>query len=591
MQKFTNFKRNLAVKTQCKKKSYIDDILRGTFFSYTYTDITIDPTNYNKADQIYNGDSYTTVSNKFFKEMHHYKENIDVITDSGLVLTSKKTEKFIKTHYIKEMTDFRLADNFLSYSVKLSTRKEIYNRSYPKLQLIAAELGGVLKSINVICFIILYFYSRTKFYEHLKDFIFESKCDRNDRDYLKGLVFNDEKIKKKYLCEKSEMNLNRNSLELKNKKEELNEIKEEKKEQTDNSNLIHLRKNSNFKLKNDMNFSNENVNEDNNNNYNRSPELVNIDNESQIKKIHKFKYKKNDENLRSENNMISVNNLNSFNNKNNENENIENNEINDNDLNEIDNSNKNIVNNNIKFDSFAAVEKSNNNNNNKIIKKPSNNEIKEKKGKINIEKKNSRKKIEDEKILNSNNNPNSNEFGVDNFQKFVNRKKRTYKLNFIETLFLPCIPCRKKKAFKIIDIVKDKSDDMLDIVRYIRELIDFKRLKRIMFNSNELFLFEYPFRMQIKDEVVENPFNHNDDENSFDKNIKHSKSIVKFKKLETSNIDSMDAKNIYQAIKNLKNDPDRNIHLEKILKNSHSEIQNYYYFIDDIMQNQKNNSN
>ena len=96
--KFTNFKRNLQTnnKPVCKPKSYIDNILRGTFFSYSYTDITIDPTNYKKANQIYLGDSYTTVSNRYFKEMHHYKEVIDVITDSGIILTCTKTENFIK---------------------------------------------------------------------------------------------------------------------------------------------------------------------------------------------------------------------------------------------------------------------------------------------------------------------------------------------------------------------------------------------------------------------------------------------------------------------------------------------------------------
>jgi hypothetical protein len=45
------------------------------------------------------------------------------------------------------MIDFRKAENFLSYTLKLSTIVDKYERSYPKIQNVAAESGGVVKVI------------------------------------------------------------------------------------------------------------------------------------------------------------------------------------------------------------------------------------------------------------------------------------------------------------------------------------------------------------------------------------------------------------------------------------------------------------
>ena len=153
--------------TNCQAKSYIDEILAGAFFGFSHTDLTIDPTNYLHPNQLYAGDSYTTVSNKFFKEMHHYLNIINFDTDKGWLMSDIKKQTFLKLDYIKEMTDFRKADNFLSYAIKLSTKVETYARSYSKVQNIAAEAGGFLKITSVVCLLISFYYNKSKFYEYI----------------------------------------------------------------------------------------------------------------------------------------------------------------------------------------------------------------------------------------------------------------------------------------------------------------------------------------------------------------------------------------------------------------------------------------
>jgi hypothetical protein len=165
----------------CQPKQYIDEILAGTFFSLAHTDLTIDPTNYTNPNQLYSGDSYTTVSNQFFKEMHHYLNVINFNSDKGWLVSEIEKQTFLKLDFIKEMTDFRKSDNFLSYTLKLSTKVEIYTRSFAKVQNIAAEAGGFLKMISLVCLVFSFYYNKSKFYELIGQAILSEKSIGNKK--------------------------------------------------------------------------------------------------------------------------------------------------------------------------------------------------------------------------------------------------------------------------------------------------------------------------------------------------------------------------------------------------------------------------
>ena len=86
------------------------------------------------------GDSYTTVSNKYFKEIHHYEKQIKILTDRGWLMEDIDEKSYLQLDNVKEMIDFRVADNFLAYSFKLSTTVETYTRAYKKVLSVAAEM-------------------------------------------------------------------------------------------------------------------------------------------------------------------------------------------------------------------------------------------------------------------------------------------------------------------------------------------------------------------------------------------------------------------------------------------------------------------
>jgi hypothetical protein len=172
----------------CKPKEYIDKILSGTFFIFSHTDITIDPTNFTYPNQNYAGDSYTTISNKYFKEIHHYVKQINIETDRGWLTTDITNKNYLQNDLIKEMNDFRQQENFLSYTFALSTVIETYTRSYKKVQSVAAEVGGLAKFVSLVCYLITYFYTKSKFYQYLTYELFDCyEYDQNNPNDKRNL--------------------------------------------------------------------------------------------------------------------------------------------------------------------------------------------------------------------------------------------------------------------------------------------------------------------------------------------------------------------------------------------------------------------
>jgi len=120
--------------------------------------------------------------------MHHYLNVIHFQTDKGWLIEDTKKETFLKLDYIKEMTDFRKAENFLSYTVKLSTKVETFSRSYDKVQDVAANSGGFLQMISIFCMVLTYYYNKAKFYQLVGQAIMTEKIHEK-KDPVKSINF------------------------------------------------------------------------------------------------------------------------------------------------------------------------------------------------------------------------------------------------------------------------------------------------------------------------------------------------------------------------------------------------------------------
>ena len=151
----------------CKDKVVIDKYLVGAFLGLFYTDISIDPLNITYPNQIAMGNTYTSISNKRFTEIHQYMKPIKILSDNGFIFEDKQTNNFLQSDKYLIFNDFTPAVKFVTIKISLSNQFDIYQRSYTKAQDVAAQIGGMLNFLTTCGFILSYFYTDIKFNELL----------------------------------------------------------------------------------------------------------------------------------------------------------------------------------------------------------------------------------------------------------------------------------------------------------------------------------------------------------------------------------------------------------------------------------------
>lgn len=499
----------------CKPKSLIDEMLAGTFFSLAHTDLTLDPSNYTHPNQIYAGDSYTTVSNKFFKEMHHYLKIINLETDKGWLITDIHRNQYLQLDYIKEMTDFRKAENFLSYTIKLSTRIETYSRSYLKVQNVAANAGGFLKMISIVCLILSYYYNKTKFYEFIASELMSEKIDERNslkKFNLRNNINSQFSHKKKDNLDANEEESHLHHLNIHfNNNSSINNVnsKKFKRIKFDNNNNIddfkHNKNDNNLELNHNNNLKNENLayNSNSSKRYLNYPILNRITLFNNTKTFStNLLLKKNEELIQELENNKEADNIEDFKKLN----------INDNIL----CSSMRVSNNKNENDLFNECGKEANYYQTKHVCRSGNlpNISKSNLINTNIHEKNNFNSRKNKYFSNitlpknnmnniySNINLNSNNLN-NNYDIKENKTKRIFlNLSFCESFwFYLCFTSdntrTKNSKYYKLSMIKDKTDELLDIVKLFKSFNDLDRLKKIILNENQLHLFNLPFFIEV----------------------------------------------------------------------------------------------
>ena len=174
--------KNSSEKNNCKSQSQIDYYLDGTFISIEFQGLTIDPNNYLHPNLPTLSEYYTTISHNFFKEIHIYFKEILVQTDKGWIFPNIDTEKYAQYDHTEDMISLKSAQkgNFLEFSMKYSDKVQRYIRTYTKAQTVISNIGGFIKFIQSIFWIIGYIFVENKVYQKIinKLFYFEDKINK-----------------------------------------------------------------------------------------------------------------------------------------------------------------------------------------------------------------------------------------------------------------------------------------------------------------------------------------------------------------------------------------------------------------------------
>ena len=210
----------------CKSPKEIEDALENIFISIYTIDYYVDVSDYVNPAKPYVRNQIIPISFLIYKRQYIYYKNIDIVTDKGWIFP----ENLVESKYQLDFTNSEIffsrsvaftPDTVSEITIAISRLKDVYKRSYYKIQNLAADVGGILKSILVISFFLNYYANRPIIEEDLFFSLFSSyNLDKNELNDFS------EKIKNVKIKEKNiNTSKNKNTLDYFYKKIKLENIK------------------------------------------------------------------------------------------------------------------------------------------------------------------------------------------------------------------------------------------------------------------------------------------------------------------------------------------------------------------------------
>lgn len=139
----------------CMPNAKIDELFTNLFISIFFRDSYFENINYTHPEQYYANQFAIPISNTVYKRQYLYLKNINFISDYGLIFEDKQQ---VNTYQLESMNselyftkDAAFTPNtIMELSITTKNIKDVYYRSYYKLQNLAADLGGVLKIVLLL---------------------------------------------------------------------------------------------------------------------------------------------------------------------------------------------------------------------------------------------------------------------------------------------------------------------------------------------------------------------------------------------------------------------------------------------------------
>ncbi len=144
---FSKCENSTENKNNCKTEEEINELLSGGYIGIFIPDYSFEPTKYFDPFNPYIKNVYKAFSIKYFEDILFYFKSVQIITDSGYFFEDKKIIKFATYDYIQNEIDFRESKHFLSLTIRVSSKREVHERNYIKLQEIVSNVGGMLKIV------------------------------------------------------------------------------------------------------------------------------------------------------------------------------------------------------------------------------------------------------------------------------------------------------------------------------------------------------------------------------------------------------------------------------------------------------------
>ena len=188
----------------CKPQDVIDSFLAGGYFSILLKDIGLDPNNYSHPTLPTLQDLYTTISNKFFRDLILYYEITEIKTDSGIFFENIQKKRYLKfnkkseTLFIRDQQKYYDGESIIGIQIRLSDNIHIQSREYKKMHSVFATTGGYMQMLNTF-FVLLSLIPNKYLYDNLIiGNLFDFDINNNriiNKLYKKNIRFNSQRLK------------------------------------------------------------------------------------------------------------------------------------------------------------------------------------------------------------------------------------------------------------------------------------------------------------------------------------------------------------------------------------------------------------
>jgi len=263
---------NSTSNNTCSSEDEINSILSGGYIGIFMTDKVVIPNNFSIPYQTYGKNIFSSYTVKQFTDYWIYFKSMEVYTDSGLFFKNKRENSFMAYDRAETVIDYRETTNFATINLRESTKREVYERSYTKIQEAAANAGGIVKIVTLIGNAIVYFFRQILYRNFMIQFFKFNKKDFFKINGKSGNIkhFTDNMNNKNIDFQNHTYNFKNNSKKSNFKPSKIYEIdstpkfRVNKRNSKLSLNINHINNNSNNNSNNNNNNSNYNINNSNN---------------------------------------------------------------------------------------------------------------------------------------------------------------------------------------------------------------------------------------------------------------------------------------------------------------------------------------
>ena len=178
---------NFSNYNNCLNQEEIDKYLQSGYVDIFMTDKMIVPKDFKNPTKIYGKNIFDSINGKEYMDYWIYLKRLEVQTDEGIVFDQIVKKSVLSYEKTSKMKYSLLDETFLQVILRISINKDIYDRTYMKLQEALANVGGMVKIIFTIGEILNYLTKIILYRNYILQFF--------NMDYFKAITNNKKNIK------------------------------------------------------------------------------------------------------------------------------------------------------------------------------------------------------------------------------------------------------------------------------------------------------------------------------------------------------------------------------------------------------------